>query len=203
MRKILTVILILLLTSCSGTSVPESKGYAIYFLSPPSNHTGPAFTPMMYSPQDTDPERLPRILITQLLQLSPEWMVSSAFPSGTSLTEVEVGEDGIAKVYFSIEYRELSGIGRVLADYGVVLTLTQLPEISGVEIYTSGAPYFEEESEILRESDLVVALLQGEGSPPSEEEKTPQEGEEDLSPPLDEEGSDQGTPSEESLSPQT
>lgn len=162
MKRLLAVIIILLLTSCShsGRAIPD---YDLFFLSGSGASTGSAFTPMGYYLTGSEEGSLPEILLTQLLLLSQQ-LGNSAFPPGTSLSQVVVDEEGLAQVDFSVEYRELSGMSRILADYSVLLTLEQLPEIHQVVIYTQGTPYLAEEPAVLSREDVVEIII-SQGAP--------------------------------------
>ena len=61
----------------------------------------------------------------------------SPFPEGTRLLGVEI-RGSHAKVDLSAAYRSLSGIDLTLADYSVVLTLTQLEGVETVMITVDG-----------------------------------------------------------------
>ncbi len=155
MKILLMGILLTLITGCSSFRGAGEQSYQLYFLAGGQGvPTGSAYTTMSYAPT-VPTQDVPATLIRELLLLSAQFG-NSAFPAGTSLSQVMVTEEGVAKVYFSVEYRELAGVEKILADYSVVLTLTQLPEISGVAVFTTGAPYLEQDPPVLRATDLVV-----------------------------------------------
>ena len=76
-------------------------------------------------------------LVTQLLAGPVDETLRSPFPAGTLLVSLEI-EGGRAKVDLSSAYRNLSGVALTLADYAIALTLTQLPEISVVNVTVRG-----------------------------------------------------------------
>ncbi len=162
-KLILWMVLWLCLTGCSRY-LSQEEGYWIFFAAEETVTTGLAYTPLTYIPLESEQDKLPEALLEQLLMISSEGAGNTAFPHGTMIEKLSISENQVATITFTSHYRELTGISRVLADYSVVLTLTQLPEISGVDIRTSGGFYLEEEEKILRPEDVIFATMEEGGT---------------------------------------
>ena len=76
-------------------------------------------------------------LMTELLEGPEDPDLTGAIPADTELLSLELN-GSTATVDLSGRYRVLSGVALSLADYAITLTLTQLPEISAVNITVRG-----------------------------------------------------------------
>lgn len=110
-------------------------------------------------------EDKPRFILTQLLSQAE----SSCIPGGTSLLGISV-ENGICTVNLSTEFLQNAPkdfASERMAVYSIVNSLTELPEISTVDLWISGAPlerlrYLDLSSGVARDSSLLSTAL-GEG----------------------------------------
>lgn len=83
---------------------------------------------------------LPMLLLEQLCQPSPDGSLPSVLPEGTRILSA-VTEDGLCTVDLSREFvsrRFYSPSAQLLSIYGIVNTLTALPEIDRVELTVEG-----------------------------------------------------------------
>ena len=78
----------------------------------------------------------------------------SLIPSGVEMQSYTRTDEGIV-VDFSEQYGGLSDIDLTLADYSIVLTLCQLPEVDAVAITVDGKPVFEKGERMMRPEDLL------------------------------------------------
>lgn len=98
-------------------------------------------------------------LLSTLLRGPEEEDLDSTLPPRTALRSLEL-RGSRALVDFSSAYGSLSGVGLTLADYAVTLTLTQIPEISLVQITVDGQDLAYREKQSFSARDV---LLQPEG----------------------------------------
>ena len=82
-------------------------------------------------------QELAEQLLQALLAGPIDSTLTAVIPADTALISLEL-EGTWAKVDLSTRYRMLSGVELALADYAITLTLTQLPEISAVNITVRG-----------------------------------------------------------------
>ena len=132
----LLLVLLFLLPGCAGRQ-REEDGLVLYFLSAGETATGPALATRPYvGPENPDPEELLRAL----LRGPGAEGLASPFPRGVTLQGVEWDETrpGNLRVSLSEQYSTLSDISLTLADYAIVLTLSQLEEVESVVILADG-----------------------------------------------------------------
>ena len=106
-------------------------------------------------------------LLSCLLEGPENEDLSSAFPPGVTVRSWTL-EDGLLTVDFSGRYASLSGVSLTLADYSVVLTLTQLEGVDAVAITADGDPISYRDHPVMAAADLWTRE--------SGEEETPAEG---------------------------
>lgn len=88
----------------------------------------------------------------------------SPFPKGVSIRRIELDEDtGTLQVDLSEQYGGLVGFDLTVADYCIVLTLSQLPNVDTVEILVDGESIPYRDRQELRAGDV---LLSGIGEEP-------------------------------------
>ena len=116
-----------LLFACAAQTVQEDR-MELWFLSAPGREKlPPAFGTTDYEGEETVPD-----LMAALLNGPPlESGLAQAIPSGVQMLSWKV-ENRVAQLELSTAYSKLSGIDLTLADYSIVLTLTQLDGIDGV-----------------------------------------------------------------------
>ena len=131
--------IVLLLAACGGgeANTPES-GYVLWFCAPAREEHGPALIPQPYVGEDPAPMELLSALLAGPVQQGG----SSPFPRGVTLRQCAEDEErpGVLLVDLSEQYSALADISLTLADYSIVLTLSQLEGVEGVEI-TAGGHY--------------------------------------------------------------
>ena len=156
------IICIMFLTACgknSGTN-GASDAYRLYFrendLTAVAGGGALRSIPAGTAPDIADtPQLCAEMLLAELLSGPQEETLSSPIPAGTVLRSLEL-ENSLAKVDFSRAYGTLSGISLTMADYAVTLTLTQIPEISLVEITVEGQPIAYRDRQIFTARDVLL-----------------------------------------------
>ena len=154
----LTLALLTLLPAagCAGKQEGENV-YQVYFL---SQETG--------SPSALVPEEDPvQGLLDRLLEGPSGEDLTAVIPSSVTLRGWELN-GGLLTVDFSSRYASLSGIDLTLADYSVVLTLTQLEEVEAVMITAEGELIPYRDHQRLTAGDAQAVTLQE--NEPGEEE---------------------------------
>lgn len=106
-------------------------------------------------PEGEDPVAF---LLACLLEGPQEEGLSRTIPNGVTLKNWKL-ENGVLSVDFSSWYGSLSGIALTLADYSVVLTLTQLEDVEAVEITAGGEQLLYRDHQRLTAKDAWVAGL--------------------------------------------
>ena len=134
--------LLLLLCACGQKSEEKQRGdYVLYFLSGAlkagtSGH-GPALD---WEPYACEEAPQPETLLKVLLSGPTLEELASPFPKGVTLRQCVWDEErpGVLVVSLSEQYGALTDISLTLADYCIVLTLSQLEGVEGVEIRAGG-----------------------------------------------------------------
>ena len=127
---------VLLLAACGGGERTRPD-YMLYFLPAGEKLQGSALDWEPYSGGE-DPS--PEDLLAALLAGPTQEELVSPFPRGVSLRSCDWDEEepGVLQVTLSEQYGALTDISLTLADYCIVLTLSQLEEVEGVEIRSGG-----------------------------------------------------------------
>lgn len=115
--------LLLLLGSCSTAA--EKGGYQLYFAS--GLEDGSA---ILSEPYQGEADPGPRELMEALLSVPTEEELNSPFPSGVSLRSWGL-EEGVLVLNLSEQYGGLTDISLTVADYCIVLTMSQLDGVGG------------------------------------------------------------------------
>lgn len=151
MKRVLLLSVLLLLLLCGCARDQESTIYEVWF---PSRDDGAACAlsaERRLLPQDQEP-------IEGLLDLLLAGPQSEALlpivPSGTTLRGwTQAGQ--LVTVDLSARYAALSGIGLTLADYCIVRTLCQLPDVEAVAITVDGEAIRYRDHQRLGPGDLI------------------------------------------------
>ena len=136
MRNLLWVLLlpVFLLSACGGRERPEPEGPVLWFCAVGGNH-GPALSAQPY-----EGEVQPEALLSALLAGPTQEGLSSPFPQGVTLRRCAWDEErpGVLLVDLSEQYGALAVVSLSLADYSIVLTLSQAEGVESVEITAGG-----------------------------------------------------------------
>lgn len=170
-RRIVSLLLaaLMLLSACgSGSGERERGEYVLYFLSGSlvqgeSGH-GPALDWENYTGEGTP---TPEQLLEALLNGPTLEGLASPFPRGVSLRQCVWDEErpGVLLVSLSEQYGALMDISLTLADYCIVLTLSQLEGVEGVEIRAGGYTSDYRSHQLLtQEEALMTDVLAGQTS---------------------------------------
>ena len=128
---------LLLLAACGGREDREEQDFVLYYLLEGEPVHGSALDWEPY-PGEADPG--PEELLTALLAGPAQEGLVSPFPRGVSLLSWDWDEEepGVLRITLSEQYGALTDISLTLADYCIVLTLSPLEEVEGVEIRSGG-----------------------------------------------------------------
>lgn len=136
MRKQILVLLLLtlLLSACGGRERPDPEGPVLWFCAGGESH-GPALCAQPY-----EGEVQPEDLLTALLAGPAGEGFTSPFPRGVTLRRCTWDEErpGVLLVDLSEQYGALADVSLSLADYSIVLTLSQVEGVESVEITAGG-----------------------------------------------------------------
>lgn len=170
MRKPLLVLLllVLLLSSCGGREKPEPEGPVLWFCTGGDNH-GPALSTQPY-----EGEVQPEALLSALLAGPTQEGLSSPFPRGVTLRRCAWDEErpGVLLVDLSEQYGALADVSLSLADYSIVLTLSQAEGVESVEITAGGRKVSYRSHQTLSAQEAVLwDELAGETDEPVPESK--------------------------------
>ena len=133
MKPLPALALTLLLTGCSAPS--GDSGVQLYFRADPQQTThGPAIAAQPYTGQgQPDVESL----FAALMSGPTEDDLVSPFPRGVTLLDWELS-DGLLTLNLSEQYGGLTDVSLTLADYCIVLTMSQLDGVESVQIQSAG-----------------------------------------------------------------
>lgn len=162
MRRLicLLVLPVLLLSAGCRREEPPRTAYQLYFQEADLTYSAgdsPFRTETVYlydEETDTAP-RLAAALMNELLKGPADETLKSALPAGTSLLSLEIDGDR-ARVDLSPSYESLSGVALTLADSAVAMTLSQVPEVSSVQITVRGRELAYRERQVLNIRELLL-----------------------------------------------
>ncbi|MDD6746267.1 MAG: GerMN domain-containing protein [Bacteroidales bacterium] len=149
------------LAGCGGRA-PEKQGeYVLYFAAGSGEKHGPAlrtenYTGSLSGEGGTVPT--PAELVRALLAGPAAEDLRSPFPKGITMNRCEFDPDhpGHLKVSLSERYGELTDISLTLADYAIVLTLSQLENVESVEIISGGYAASYRSHQVLTASEAML-----------------------------------------------
>lgn len=161
MKKRLCLLLLpLLLLSGCRREEPARTAYQLYFQEADLTYSAgeaPFRTETVYlydSETDTS-RRLAEALLNELLKGPADETLKSALPAGTTLLSLEIDGDR-ALVDLSPSYESLSGVALTLADSAIAMTLSQVPEISSVQITVRGRELAYRERQVLNIREVLL-----------------------------------------------
>ena len=141
---------------------PEEGDYLLYFPVDSSQAVyGPALDTQSY--EGEEPPGVESLMEALLLGPTREELVTP-FPRNVSLTGWEWKEGGILHITLSEQYSGLADISLTLADYCIVLTLSQLQGVEGVEIQSAGYSVNYRSHQLLRPEEAELHLPQSAGT---------------------------------------
>lgn len=157
-RKAVSALLLALLTltllaGCGQTG--EESGYLVYYRNQAAVDSAGAEEALVAERHTLDPSADPVEGLLELVMAQPRGEnLTSALPEGVSLRSWTLN-NGLLTVDFSSTYGTLSGIDLTLADYSVVLTLTQLEEVETVMITVGGEMLSYRDHQRMTAEDIV------------------------------------------------
>ena len=154
-RLLLSLVLALSLLLAGCGSSGESSGVLLYFCTDPNDHSqlhGPAIQSQPYAgPSGPGVEEL----VNALLAGPTQDGLVSPFPQGLSLQSWEL-EDGLLTLNFSEQYGGLADISLTLADYCLVLTMSQIAGVESVQIQSDGHTYHSRSHQTMTFQEAVL-----------------------------------------------
>ena len=160
MRTWLCLLLpLLILTGCQREE-PARTAYALYFQEADLTYSAgdaPFRTESvyLYDGETDTPRRLAEALVNELLKGPSDETLKNPLPTGTSLLSLKL-TGGVATVDLSAAYGTLSGVALTLADSAIAMTLSQVPEVSSVQITVRGRELAYREQPVLNLRDILL-----------------------------------------------
>lgn len=160
-----TMCLLLGLRSCWGPAALPRRRADTSSISASGLEDGSA---ILSEPYQGEADPGPRELMEALLSGPTEEELNSPFPSGVSLRSWGL-EEGVLVLNLSEQYGGLTDISLTVADYCIVLTMSQLDGVEAVEINVAGQPVSYRNHQILTREEAVL-------SQPRQGQEAPNEG---------------------------
>ena len=151
-RRLLLLALLLLLTACSVGEREQTEGPVLWFCTGAGEH-GPALSAQPY-----EGELVPEQLLSALLAGPVQEGLSSPFPRGVTVRGCSWDGErpGVLVVDLSEQYGALADVSLSLADYSIVLTLSQVEGVESVEILSSGRSISSRSHQTLSAGEAVL-----------------------------------------------
>ena len=163
MKKAACLCLLLLLTlaACRREEQPARSAYELYFQEADLTFAAGegAFrteTVYLYDDETHSAPLLAEALLTELLKGPADETLKNPVPAGTSLLSLEI-TGGRARVDLSSSYNTLSGVALTLADSAIAMTLSQVPEISSVQITVRGRELAYRDRQVLNTREVLLS----------------------------------------------
>lgn len=158
-RLCLALLPLLLLAGCRRED-PARTAYQLYFQEADLTYAAGdspfrTETIYLYDAETGPAPRLAEALINELLKGPADETLKSTLPPGTTLLALEIDGDQ-ARVDLSPSYDSLSGVALTLADSAVAMTLSQVPEVSSVQITVRGRELAYRERQVLNIRELLL-----------------------------------------------
>ena len=161
-RKLFIAALLLLsaltFAACEQKALPPQGNYRLYYAAQAESAHGEdaiAEYPVKIAGENCTTQELAQKLLEMLLLPPEDPLLLSPFPNGTQVQELSISGKR-AYVDFSANYGRLSGIELSLADYCVVLTLTQLDGVNAVTITAGGHEIPYRRTQLLTAADPLL-----------------------------------------------
>lgn len=161
MRRWLVLLLALALLAAGAGCAREMAGaekegaYLLYF--PVDSNQDVYGSALDTQPYGGEAEPGVESLMAALLQGPTQDGLISPFPRNVSLIGWEWKEDGVLHITLSEQYGDLADISLTLADYCIVLTLSQLQGVEGVEIQSHGYSVNYRSHQLLRPEEAELS----------------------------------------------
>ena len=159
-RLCLLLVLLLLLPGCRREE-PARTAYELYFQEADLTFSAGegAFrteSVFLYEGETGTSRQLAEALMNELLKGPTDETLKSPLPAGTSLLSLSLS-GSLARVDLSAPYGTLSGVALTLADSAIAMTLSQVPEISSVQITVRGRELAYRERQILNIREVLLS----------------------------------------------
>ena len=159
-RRLCLLLLPLLLLAGCRREEPARTAYELYFQEADLTCSAGegAFrteTVYLYDERTETPQQLAEALMEVLLRGPADETLKSTLPAGTTLLSLELAGDR-AMVDLSAAYASLSGVALTLADGAIAMTLSQIPEISSVQITAQGRELVYRERQVLNIREVLL-----------------------------------------------
>ena len=152
-------LLLLTLTACRREE-PSRSAYELYFQEADLTFAAGegAFRTeavYLYDEETQSASLLAEALLNELFKGPADETLKNPIPAGTSLLSLEI-TGGRARVDLSASYNTLSGVALTLADSAIAMTLSQVPEISSVQITVRGRELAYRERQVLNVREVLL-----------------------------------------------
>ncbi len=157
---LLLLVPLLLLPAGCRREEPARTAYDLYFQEADLTYSAGESpfrteTVYLYDAETDSAPRLAEALISELLKGPADETLKSTLPAGTTLLSLEIEGDR-ARVDLSPSYESLSGVALTLADSAIAMTLSQVPEVSSVQITVRGRELAYRDRQVLNLRELLL-----------------------------------------------
>nr|WP_325212684.1 GerMN domain-containing protein [uncultured Oscillibacter sp.] len=159
-RALCFLFLILLPLSGCRRDEPARTAYELYFQEADLTYSAGDVpfrteTVYLYDAETGTAPLLAEALMNELLKGPADETLKSTLPAGTSLLSLEIDGDR-ALVDLSPAYESLSGVALTLADSAIAMTLSQVPEVSSLQITVRGRELAYRERQVLNLREVLL-----------------------------------------------
>lgn len=159
-RRLCLLLLPLLLLPGCRRDEPARTAYQLYFqeadlIDSAGDAPFRTETVYLYDAETGTAPLLAEALMNELLKGPADETLKSTLPAGTSLLSLEIDGDR-ARVDLSPAYESLSGVALTLADSAIAMTLSQVPEVSSVQITVRGRELAYRERQVLNLREVLL-----------------------------------------------
>lgn len=157
---LLLLVPLLLLPAGCRREEPARTAYDLYFQEADLTYSAGESpfrteTVYLYDAETDSAPRLAEALVRELLKGPADETLKSTLPAGTTLLSLEIEGDR-ARVDLSPSYESLSGVALTLADSAIAMTLSQVPEVSSVQITVRGRELAYRDRQVLNLRELLL-----------------------------------------------
>lgn len=153
MRRACALLLVLLLALTACKTSFKNGGYQLYFrVDPESTTHGAAISSQAYPGKE---EPGVEELFSALMNGPTQKGLVSPFPQGVTLVSWELS-DGLLTLNLSEQYGGLADVSLTLADYCLVLTMSQLAGVESVQIQSDGHTYHSRSHQSMTAQEAIL-----------------------------------------------